>query len=603
MTCSLEQFRARVGAFYARALKLTRKLSFISADNIASFLLLANYGHMGITCGLFLFILLNNTQPNITKLIQLDNKLGLYRERIPHKHAQSACIKTSHLLTMMIILLILLGGDIHPNPGPVDFISNGLSIIHLNARSLNNKIPLVQCEASCFDIITVTETWFSDKIDNNSVSIPGFLPPLRRDRPGDPHGGVAVYVKKNLVCKPRPDLSVPDLEALWVETKLNQDTLLIGTIYRPPGSNVAYWDLVDQSIQRAGSTPHRYIVFGDFNADCSNHPPQHLQNIMNTNSLFQLVNIPTRVTEDTSSILDLILTPCPDMIQHKDVLPPICSDHSCPYVILKQQRTACGHYKRTLFNYTKLNKPKLIDEISKLDWDAIVSLDPIDSAADKFSDTLLSVAKLCMPVKEVTINERDAPWITEDIKKKIKKKNLIHRLAKILNFEWTWALFRTTRNNLTDAIRHRKMEYISELDNRISSAGNFGSKDWWKLVRSFISNKGMPQDDIPPLEKNNTVYYSPKDKATIFNEYFASQCSVTDEGNDLPILDNFPVSIEELVLTTDTVLETLKRLDGSKAVGPDLIHNKLLIVDADAICQPLTRLFNGSLSEGKFPAT
>ena len=147
------------------------------------------------------------------------------------------------------------------------------------------------------------------------------------------------------------------------------------------------------------------------------------------------------------------------------------------------------------------------------------------------------------------------------------------------------------------------MEYISELNNRISSAGNFGSKDWWKLVRSFISNKGMPQDDIPPLEKNNTVYYSPKDKATIFNEYFASQCSVTDEGNDLPILDNFPVSIEELVLTTDTVLQTLKRLDGSKAVGPDLIHNKLLIVDADAICQPLIRLFNGSLSEGKFPAT
>ena len=171
-----------------------------------------------------------------------------------------------------------------------------------------------------------------------------------------------------------------------------------------------------------------------------------------------------------------------------------------------------------------------------------------------------------------------------------------------MNHDWALALFRQTRNNLTDVIRSRKTEYMSDLDKRISSPCLFGSKDWWKLVKGFIRAKGMPLEDIPPLEDNGITYYSPKEKATIFNEYFATQCSVTDEGEALPQLNEIHGTIEQLLITTDTVKEVLKNLDGKKAVGPDLVHNKVLIATAEVICEPLTYLFNRSLTEGKFPA-
>ena len=502
---------------------------------------------------------------------------------------------------LFIHLLLQLAGDIHPNPGPNDIDLNGLSIIHINARSLSKKIPLVHCEASCFDIITVSETWFSERTDANEIIIPGFLPPVRCDRSDGAFGGVAIYVKANLICKHRPDLCIPDLEAVWIETKLGQDSLLIGSFYRPPGANVAYWDLVDQSVQLAGRTPHRYVILGDFNADCSIRPPPHLQNLITINSLSLLVHQATRITEDSSTTLDLILTPCPD-IRTVDVLPPICSDHSCPYVVLKQHRKVNTSYRRTLFNYSKLNVDKLNAEISNFNWQSVVSIESIDDAAAKFSEQLMSIAKHCMPVKEVTVNEQDAPWITFEIKKSIKKKNLIHKLAKRLNLEWTWALFRRTRNDLTDMIRTRKTEYFSELDKRISSPDSFGNKDWWKLVKSFISSKGMPQDEIPPIEENNTTYYALTEKATAFNMYFTAQCSVTDEGAALPRLNETRGSIHQLTLTTDMVKGVLKNLDCRKAVGPDLVHNKLLIAAADLISEPLTFLFNRSLTEGKFPS-
>ena len=61
-------------------------------------------------------------------------------------------------------------------------------------------------------------------------------------------------------------------------------------------------------------------------------------------------------------------------------------------------------------------------------------------------------------------------------------------------------------------------------------------------------------------------------------------------------------SINQLDVTSDMVKSVLVDLDTKKAVGPDLVHNKLLRLSADIIAEPLAILFNRSLSEGIFPA-
>ena len=164
--------------------------------------------------------------------------------------------------------LLLRAGDIEANPGPsrTDTRSD-LCIIHLNARSIKNKVDLIEAEANQFDIITVSETWLSQIDINTSIHLTNFHPSIRRDRPNDPHGGVAIYVKNTLFCKLRPDLQVNGLEAVWVETKINQESLLVGSFYRPPNSRTNYWELISDSIRKANNCAVKFIILDDFSTD------------------------------------------------------------------------------------------------------------------------------------------------------------------------------------------------------------------------------------------------------------------------------------------------------------------------------------------------
>ena len=47
------------------------------------------------------------------------------------------------------------------------------------------------------DIVSISETWLKDHIDNNIINIQGYNP-VRRDRLVRQHGGVCMYMKNNI---------------------------------------------------------------------------------------------------------------------------------------------------------------------------------------------------------------------------------------------------------------------------------------------------------------------------------------------------------------------------------------------------------------------
>ena len=80
-------------------------------------------------------------------------------------------------------------------------------------------------ETNTCDIVTISETWLHDGDYNENLHLPGFNPPIRLDRNG--HGGVAIYVKSDMICKTRHDLHVDGLEGIWIETYVEKNTLLV----------------------------------------------------------------------------------------------------------------------------------------------------------------------------------------------------------------------------------------------------------------------------------------------------------------------------------------------------------------------------------------
>ena len=131
MTCCIAQFRARVGMFYTRALRLsTLKLSFVTAGNVYPVLLLVMYGPLALTFSLFLFIFLDCTPPSVLAYTQSlcchssVNSANPVTNSVPSKFI-SLLINLAVML--FIHLLLQLAGDIHPNPGANDIDLNGLS--------------------------------------------------------------------------------------------------------------------------------------------------------------------------------------------------------------------------------------------------------------------------------------------------------------------------------------------------------------------------------------------------------------------------------------------------------------------------------------------
>lgn len=80
-----------------------------------------------------------------------------------------------------LIVLLLVSGSVHPNPGPTQ---RRLSLAHLNARSLNisDKLSEISAIASFhkYDLFAFSETWLNANISNDPILIQGFRTPLRK---------------------------------------------------------------------------------------------------------------------------------------------------------------------------------------------------------------------------------------------------------------------------------------------------------------------------------------------------------------------------------------------------------------------------------------
>ena len=154
----------------------------------------------------------------------------------------------------VIMQLILISGDVSENPGPDLDQSNhndNLSILHLNIRSIRNKLEYVKDNLSDFDILCFTETHLSDNVLNSDLYVGGFQhTPFRKDVSAH-SSGLLIYVSEGLLAERLTDLETNLNESLWIEIKHKGESYLLCDIYRPPNSPVNFWHRLNITIERA----------------------------------------------------------------------------------------------------------------------------------------------------------------------------------------------------------------------------------------------------------------------------------------------------------------------------------------------------------------
>ena len=133
-------------------------------------------------------------------------------------------------------------------------------------QNLVAKVDILGTELFEFDILAFGETWLNPSVLSQDFHIQTFREPERKDRVGDSHGGVVIYVKENVHYRRRLDLEPRGVECIWIELLLKQKHILFGLFYRPLNSDMTYYTSLEDSIPLAVDTgTDDIIITGDFN--------------------------------------------------------------------------------------------------------------------------------------------------------------------------------------------------------------------------------------------------------------------------------------------------------------------------------------------------
>ena len=269
---------------------------------------------------------------------------------------------------------------------------------------------------------------------------------------------------------------------------------------------------------------------GDFNcrsAQC--WPPDDelpdgtaLEELIETNDLYQLIDEPTNIRGKGMTCIDLIITDQPNLFMEYAVHPSL--DEHCQHQIIFGELNISlpcpPPYKRTAWDYSKSDIQSIREQT---DWPLIFQGLNTDQMVDVFTNKLYRMIKANIPSRILSFNDKDPPWITRQVKTAIKRKRRVFR--KFMNGDRRpedWQLFKTVRNETSRLVVNAKEMYYCNLGRQLSDPSNGITTCWSTMNRLIDKEKNI---NIPPLLENGLFVTNLEAKANVFNEFFVQMCT------------------------------------------------------------------------------
>ena len=159
-------------------------------------------------------------------------------------------------------------------------------------------------------------------------------------------------IKENIIYKVRNDLAFPTdkqsmYDNIFIEVNLpNQPTLIIGNIYRSPGSqNIHnFTNDIENILNKIKQEKHNVIISGDFNINLLNtnthKPTTEFLDTWLSNGYMPHLTLPTRVTYSSATLIDNIFTKSikTNFITSKGILTTDISDHYPSFIEIQSSK-------------------------------------------------------------------------------------------------------------------------------------------------------------------------------------------------------------------------------------------------------------------------
>ena len=208
------------------------------------------------------------------------------------------------------------------------------------------------------------------------------------------------------------------------------------------------------------------------------------------------------------------------------------------------------------------------------------------------------------PLKTKRVCKKKSPWITQELRCKMRKRDYLKERAVLTNEQVMWQQYKHARNQTNNAIKSAKQQYFVEnLELNIKDP-----RKTWMLINDLNSRKCRKSQNISDIKIGDKIINTPAEMAEAFNKHFTNIGPKL--AREIPLSSTIPESyleptVETFSLQTPSVsivCKLLRNINEKKATGLDQIPSKLLKLAADIVGPSLAGIFERSINTGIFPA-
>lgn len=454
-----------------------------------------------------------------------------------------------------------------------------------------------------FDLLGITESWLTSDVPSHVYNVSGYtlhrcdrLPEL-----GCSGGGVALYVRCEFKFTPVQLINVDSrIEYICGVVYLKGMKLCVCIAYRPPDAPYScIGSLMHSLFIDMSPEVDSVVLLGDLNVNFLNKKRadvSYLENILQSLGLVQIIRDPTRVTDSSSSLIDVLIV-------DKNVNPDVgivdtsnifghngkrITDHKLVYCDVRCDKPRPKAKFVSYRNFKDFDCDRFIEIASSLCWDTIESLQDVDHIANTLTSNITQVFDMCAPVVRKRISRKKSPWRDSNLIGLTKIKNKCKLAYLSLKSQQTRDAYCKARNALNVAIRSAKKKYFAQNLN-IKNTRNF----WATLRAGGILN--VREDNVHP--------FSPKE----LNDYFSTMgCGGSISKEMLSFFSRNRCagvgSPFSFTFVSESRVRELINSISSTAFGIDGISIAMVRGLSPFCIGAITHLINVSLATGKFPS-
>lgn len=467
-----------------------------------------------------------------------------------------------------------------------------LNVAHINVHSLLAPTHLDKLRGHVlqheYDIVGITETWLNSSVLNDSIHIDNYTI-ARRDR-DTRGGGVAFYIHNSLNFTLLH--SSLNIEQIWIQLSFHSIKYAFGCIYNPNRLHLDnFFEDFEVAICMAQSISDETYCLGDMNINMmepSRSETIRFRTILDALNLYQIIDSPTRIVGNTSTLLDLLIVDRTEGVLHYGTRSVHIADHELIFCAIMCAKPCRVPLLKNIRDFRNFNRELFLSDLQTIPLHNIYHLPNVNDKLSFFSEKLLNVINRHAPTRVIRITKKPAPWLTNNVRLLMSLRDKAFSKFKRTKLQQYWLEYKSLRNLTTLSLRTDKHSYLQSIvDGR-------NSKQLWKALKN-LNVKISTNNDIPnALADCNAI-----------NRFFVSSAKSVDDDE---LIDHYnrnefkpnttKFSFKPIEMSDVTqIISSIK----SSATGADGFNVLLLELCSPYIYPFITHIINSCLLTGAFP--